>query len=422
MKISDYTFFCKKYFLFFCVLTICSGSFFLSSLQAAEEETSPEVIELNRKIDEKRRRVKELESAIEDYKSRIDTKRREALSLSNQLAIIDNRIAEIGLDIELTKDKIDTVQYEIDLTTISITQKEAEITKGKKLLAALLREMQYKQSVSVLEVLSSYSTFSEFYDSVYYLKTVEHDISSTVKDVKAARTALEQYRTSQEDRKKAFTAMQQDLEQKKQTMDEQYGYKSTVLAQTRSSELTYKTLLGSLRSQYQQIEGEITGIEREVRKKLAELQGKNQLPQDEESAALSWPTQSRYVTAYFHDVSYPYRNIFEHNAIDIRASHGTPIKAASSGYIARAKRCTLASCYAYVMIVHAGGISTVYGHLSSISVQEEQFVTRGDIIGYSGATPGTAGAGPFTTGPHLHFEVRKDGIPVNPLNYLVKDY
>jgi len=86
--------------------------------------------------------------------------------------------------------------------------------------------------------------------------------------------------------------------------------------------------------------------------------------------------------------------------------------------VARAKTCSLASCYAYVLIIHTGNLSTLYGHLSQIYITGDQFVNKGDVVGLSGGRPGTVGAGPFVTGPHLHFEVRSNGIPVDPMGYL----
>jgi len=124
------------------------------------------------------------------------------------------------------------------------------------------------------------------------------------------------------------------------------------------------------------------------------------------------------------DPDYPFRNFFEHTGIDIRTllndkpSNGLSVKAAAPGIVVKLVR---ESRYGgnIVYIAHASSITTVYMHLSQILVSVGQEVARGDLIGYSGGMPGTPGAGRFTTGPHLHFEVRKNGVPVNPLDYLI---
>lgn len=415
-------------FALMCCSVLISGVCFFTVygvVQATQDNpvggNKAEIDELNNKINQKKDKVKQLEKSIADYKEKINQKRLEAVSLSNQMAILDNRAAQVELDIEATEEKIDTLELEIEALVLIIEDKEASIVRQKKIIGELLRTIHYNDQKKYIEVAAAYDNFSEFYNQVQYLHSVEGNLGNSVRGLRLAKEELDQKKNATDERKKSYEVLQEELQEKQKDLEEQLFLKEDLLAQTQSSELTFKTLLGSLKQQYQQIENEITGIEQEIRKKL-EAEKKIDTISSSGDFVLSWPTQSRYITARFHDPSYPFRNVFEHNAVDIRAAHGTPLKAAASGYIARARRCSVSTCYAYVMIVHSGGISTVYGHMSQIVVSEDQFVTRGDVIGYSGGTPGTVGAGPFVTGPHLHFEVRKNGIPVNPLGYLIHDY
>jgi murein DD-endopeptidase MepM/ murein hydrolase activator NlpD len=98
-----------------------------------------------------------------------------------------------------------------------------------------------------------------------------------------------------------------------------------------------------------------------------------------------------------------------HEGIDIGAAYGSPIVAAASGTIIY---CGWESGYGNLTVIdHGGNLATAYGHQSSIAVACGQQVTQGQVIGYVGSTG-------HSTGPHLHFEVRIDGNPVDPLGYL----
>ena len=404
------------FIIFFFALGITRPVFVFSAVQG----NTLEIEQLNKEIEAKKKKIELLEKSISEYKTKIAQKQLEAVSLNNQMAIVNNRISEVDLDIKATEEKIGSLTLEIKSLNLGIEDKEKVVERQKIILAGLIRNLYLENDRNYIEIAAAHNSFSDFYNQLQYVQTIDQELGKSVKTLRGIKEELQDKKTQTEERKKSYDDLKKELEGKKADYKDQVNYKATLLTQTQSSEAKYQTLLASLKAQYQQIENEVSSIEQEVRRKLEAANKLDNIPGD--STQLSWPTQSRYLTARFHDPDYPYRHVFEHTGIDIRAGHGTALKAVASGYVARAKHCSLSSCYSYVMLVHSSGIATVYGHMSGITVSEDQFVTRGDVIGYSGGTPGTVGAGPFVTGPHLHFEVRKDGIPVNPLNYLVQDW
>ena len=105
----------------------------------------------------------------------------------------------------------------------------------------------------------------------------------------------------------------------------------------------------------------------------------------------------------YHPILRQYRM---HTGIDIAAPHGTPIYAAAAGeVIYAARRGGYGNC---IIVLHGGGYATLYAHLSRFAVRIGEDVRRGQLIGYVGSTG-------LSTGPHLHFEVRRNGQPINPL-------
>ncbi len=129
---------------------------------------------------------------------------------------------------------------------------------------------------------------------------------------------------------------------------------------------------------------------------------------------LSWPIRG-HVNFGFHDPDYLYN--FVHEGIDIATSQGTSVRAAQNGTVLEVLDGGL-SGYSYVAVDHGNGYKTVYGHLSKINVTVGQKVTTSTIIARSGGKPGTSGAGQYSNGPHLHFELLKNGVHLDPELYL----
>lgn len=374
---------------------------------------SAEIEELNKQIAEKKETIKQLEDTIAKYNANITQKQTEAKSLKNQLSILDNHIAKAETDIELTEAKINQAQLQIEALELSITGKEAVLAKQKKIITKMVQGINADKQKNYLEILLTNDSFTSFYDQLQYTVRVYQDVGQSARVLRIIKEDLQKKHVQVAATKKTYEDLKKILDEKKSKLEGQSQVKEQLLISTKSSESKYRTLLSSLKQQYQTVINEQRAYEDQVRKKLSQ---QNKL--GDSVGAFGWPLINRTITAKFHDPDYPFRNVFEHSAIDLRASQGTPVRAAASGYVARAKLCSVSSCYSYVLLVHTDNLSTLYGHLSRVDVSADQFVNKGDVIGLSGGKPGTVGAGPFVTGPHLHFEVRLNGIPVDPMGYL----
>jgi murein DD-endopeptidase MepM/ murein hydrolase activator NlpD len=130
----------------------------------------------------------------------------------------------------------------------------------------------------------------------------------------------------------------------------------------------------------------------------------------------SWPAYGS-ISAGFMNAAYKKYFGVPHYGMDIVVGQGTPIAAASDGVVFLVREGG-ATGYTYILIGHRNGYATLYGHLSETLVQAGQEVAAGQTIGLSGGKPGTNGAGPMTTGPHLHFEVIERGVNIDPKGML----
>jgi murein DD-endopeptidase MepM/ murein hydrolase activator NlpD len=384
-------------------------------IQSANAQKS--ISELNQEIEGRKEDINALKSQILGYQQKIKAQQKQSSTLQGQLAILENQIAKVQLDIEATEIQIEQTSLEIQQLNLEIQAKELGIKEHKKKLSEYVRLLDQQDDVSYLEVLLTNNSFSEFFDYLQSIEQIQDTIHSAVESLKQDKQRLEVDKANVELKKHEEEEFKNTLLVQKAELDERKQGQQVLLVQNTLNERQYKNQLYNLQLEQQQINADIAGLEKKMRDELAKRQGTDKL-KEFGPARLRWPLDpGRGITTYFHDPGYPFRYVYEHPGLDIRAYQGTPIEAPESGYVGKVKFVGDTS-YAYIMLIHNDGLSTVFGHVSRVDVKEEQFVTKGQIIGASGGKPGGTGSGKMTTGPHLHFEVRLDGIPVDPLGYL----
>ena len=402
-----------------------SANFLLPNYLLAQEETGASDAELIEQLDPEIQRLKDEIQNYQDqlgemakqrqlYETSIKVKRQEINNLKNQLGILEESAAKTALEVQAAQLEIEKTNLEIENLNLEIDYKEAEIARQKEKLGEVLRTIfRQQRKKSYLEVLVIKGDLGSFFKEANELQALQENLHEKLDVLNDLKNQLSEKKENIEKRREQLEGLYEKLTATNERLARDKEVKAQLLGLTRGQESDFQKLLAEAKAEEAEINASI--MEREVQARRRLLENEGALPTDD---GFIWPVASRAVTAYFHDPDYPYRYVFEHPAIDIGDTpQGTPVRAARSGYVARVKFDGNTN-YAYILIVHTGGLSTVYGHISKPYVQEDDFVVQGEVIALSGGAPRSVGAGRLTTGSHLHFEVRLNGIPVDPLKYL----
>lgn len=391
---------------------LLSAAPFVSSQYANLDQ---EINDLNLKIQSQKKQIDELQARQKEYQVQIELKQKDRVNLSNQLAILENRLAKAQLDIDGTNLEISKTNLEIQKIEIDSRALDEEIENQKDHISNLLKLVYKQDQVSVLEMLLLNNSLADFLNQVQYLENTNNEIINSVESLRKDKERLDSNKLALNDKNFELNNLKTKLEEKKESLRYEQENKTYVLEATRSSEREYQNLLQQAKREQQQAEAEIASTETLIRQKMSQKE-RDRL--NNGNNTIAWPVPKNMIMSTFHDPEYPYRNIIgEHPAVDIRAKQGTTITAAADGYVAKVKF-DGSSNYGYIMLIHGDGLATVYGHVSKVYVTTDQYVVQGQTIGRTGGTPGSPGSGRFSTGPHLHFEVRLNGLPVDAEGYL----
>ncbi len=370
--------------------------------------------QLQRKIDRDRRKIGFRKGRERVLTRDIDGYNRRIARLQTRIGGLQTREQSIQTDLDAKQAELTRLQTALRSERARLTRLKARLGVAKQALAHRLVELYQADAPDLVTVVLNADGFADLLERGEFLSRVgEQDqrILRFVRDAKADATSTEARLDTLEARQDAITRVVQQHRDEIATIKQGLVDTRTGFATTRSSKAR---ALGTVRAQRKDLEQDVevaASQQAKIRSQLANAAaGVSTLPaQAIKGGGGPWifPVSGPITGAFGEQ-----RPGHIHAGIDIAVPVGTPIRAAANGRVAFTQPTAASGGYGnYTCIQHTATLASCYAHQASFAVSPGQTVKQGEVIGYVGMTG-------HTFGPHLHFEARVNGVPVQPLNYL----
>ena len=360
-------------------------------------------------IREKEAILKRMEKQLKYQQYLITKYKHEERDILKQMEIVDRKINRQTVLISLTVLKIKKVEAQmVDLKReLAKLNKDLEAVKG--MLAVRIRDMYMYGKVGYLEIVLGAKDFGDLVTRFKFIKLLAQEDVELANRIKRIKAEKEKVLSELAVKIEELNKLKSSLVAQRRLLVRQRAYKKKLLNEVRHKKAFYKRAYRV----YKESIVRLRNVIRELYRKRAEQMRMKKSPYhvvpNYTRGRLQWPVIGPVTSGYGMRVHPIFHTYTFHSGIDISVPVGTPVRAPADGvamYVG-----WIAGFGRVLILDHGGGLSTVYAHLSSIVVRVGQKIKVGQIIAYTG----TSG---LSTGPHLHFEVRVNGKPVNPLVWL----
>jgi murein DD-endopeptidase MepM/ murein hydrolase activator NlpD len=390
--------------LLLVVIALGLSAYLVLPMPGQSRSVGEKIDRKKRQVEKKKRHEGVLTQDISGYSTRIRT-------LQGDIRGYAARETRLQGSLQRKRAEVQRVENRLEVAQDRLVRLRSRLNEATDLLATRLVEMYKDDEPDVLTVILESDGFADMLDRTAFLdKISEQDraIVSRVRRLKKETTALandlEELRGQKQDAADAILAQKNEVAQARAAVVERQNALASARAERR-------TVLSSVRDSRSHLEGDLRALEKEqaaVRARLQSAQGGAGAaapagPIRRGSGGLIWPANGPVVSPF------GMRWGRLHAGIDIAVPTGTPVRASQSGRVVISG--WTGGYGNYICVAHGGGLSTCDGHNSSLSASVGQSVQQGQVIAISGNTGNS-------TGPHIHFEVRINGSPVDPMGYL----
>jgi murein DD-endopeptidase MepM/ murein hydrolase activator NlpD len=376
------------------------------AVPADAQDRQDEIAQRLDQIERQRTALEQREELVRDGIER-DTVRRALLT--DELSELEAVLSEVQGRVDAARAALDAIQSRIDSHRRAIAHAEKLLERGIRDIQERARHMYKHGPASYLDMFADVEGFGDLIRRVAVVGNVVREDEREIVEVRQVRAeisdSLDELDQLEKEASAQLSVLNAERDRQAAITSDARGREQAVAGELAAS----YARLGSIEEQREQYDRESAELQAESFAIQAFLRGRGSGPAKVSPRGMIWPVNGPVTSGYGwreHPVLGGRRF---HAGIDIGASTGTLIAAAGDGTVIFAG---LKNGYGNTVIVdHGGGIATLYAHQSRIGSSVGQAVGRGDTIGYVGCTG-------YCTGPHLHFEVRVNGDPVDPMGWL----